>query len=345
MQRLGARVWASRAVAAALLVTRSAALAADAAAPWSCTAGGAPAPGSSVTPTTLSVAWPTYSLSVGGVLWAGAGDLQLHQAGAWYSSTTGSLTLVASGTAQGTDAWGAYDALYQNVSAPTGVAMTASYRCYASGAIVFDLAFPGGAAGVNGSYPNATSGGGHIVGAGDPVTFFPSFGGDATDWWATQAGTLRHGGIWTLWEWWGRGAGSLPNGVQSSPLYVFNTSFAPAGGAPPGAPLKPATGIFSPLTHFHLTHGGAVADRAGTGFPARTGFGLASTVVDVPPGFATSVMFVSGTGITETAWAWGALMQTWYGTQRLVGPGALPRAALTERVSYWTDNGAVHFQR
>lgn len=318
---------------------------ASAAAPWSCTAGGAPAAGSSITPTMLTVAWPTYSLSVGGVLWAGAGDLQLHQQGSWYSSNAGTLTLVASASTQGTDAWGTYDALYQNVTAPTGVAMTASYRCYATGAVVFDLAFPGGASGVNGSYPNTTSGGGHIVGAGDPVTFFPSFAGGAGDWWATQAGTLRHGGIWTLWEWWGRGAASLPSGVQSSPLYVFNTSFAPATDAPPGAPLKPTTGIFSPLTHFHLTIGGSVTDRAGTGFSARTGFGLASTVVDVPPGYATSVMFVAGTGITDTAWAWGALMQGWYGTQRLVGPGAMPRAALTERVSYWSDNGAVHFQR
>lgn len=198
-----------------------------------------------------------------------------------------------------------------------------------------------GATGVNGSYvPGAN---GSVQGAGDPVSFFPSFAGPSGSFWADQVGTLRHGGIWTLFEWWGQGAAHLPSGIQSGPLYTFNTSFAPAVGAPPGAPSKPATAIFSPLDHFHLTPGGVVQDR-GTAFGKRTGFGLASTVIDVPPGYRTSVGVFAGSGITQTAYAWGALMQQRYGTQRLVGSANLPRSALTEKVSYFTDNGAVHFQ-
>lgn len=327
------------------LLARVAATAASAAAAraWSCTTT-SPSDGTS---TTLTVAWPTYALAVNGVPWAGNGDIQLRdpaKAGGWFSAAAGTIAQAGNGTFSGTDSWGAFTGLYQNLTTASGAPLAAEYRCYTgAGPVLFDLVFPAGAAGVNGSYPSGP--GGSVVGPGDPTTFFPCFAGGKGDFWSEAAGTLRHGGIWTLWEWWGQGAGSLPYGIQGGPLYTFNTTIAPAVGAPAGAPTKPTTGILSPVTHFHHTLGGAVADRSGMGFPARTGFGLASTVVDVPPGYATSVGFFAGEGVTATTYyAYGAAMRARYGTKRLVGPGAMPRAALTEKVSYWTDNGAVHFQ-
>jgi hypothetical protein len=322
------------AAAAAAVAAVALASPASSASPFSCAASG---PGGVSWALTLADNATTYSVTVNGQLWMPNGDTLVHIGGAWYSARAGSLTLSGAGvTVSGSDpALGLFSGWQQGWTAGSTPVVT-TIKCFAASSFVtFDLAYPQGATGVNGSF--VTGPGGSIVGPADPVTQFPSFAADPADpagsnWWAEEARNLRHAGIWTLFEQWSTGMNNV-GGFQMGPLYVLNGTYGPAGG-----PSHPTTAVFSPLTHFHQTPGGTGADYGASASGKRTSFGLAPTVIDVPAGYATSVgLYVSASGFTGATYEWGRYMRSLYNTTRLIGD-ASPRTALTEKISYWVSS-------
>lgn len=81
------------------------------------------------------------------------GSVSVHQSGAWYSTLTGSLHLDSTSTLDGTDALlGTFSSAtlsYTAMGAQPALSVTALFRCYAVGPLVFELAFPGGALNVS----------------------------------------------------------------------------------------------------------------------------------------------------------------------------------------------------
>lgn len=170
-----------------------------------------------------------------------------------------------------------------------------------------------------------------------PTATFPNFGiGDFLG--SEQAGWLQHDGIWTIFEIWGH---KLPGGFQrnaaNGPVYFYNTSFSPAGGALSGLPSKPPAVILSPSDHFHGTV--VSIDQAKN----RLLWGPRGSIPVLEEGYNSSVLLVGDRGgVTAAASRWGKILRNAYGLQRISKDH--PRAVSRKKVSYFSDNGAVYFQ-
>lgn len=262
----------------------------------------------------------------GGGAWFSRGDAIVRSAGVDYSAQAGTLAISSMGPpASGSDNLGAFTSFPVSLAA---VAASPPFRielefvCYsASGLVAFNMSLPDGI--LN------TAGGG-------PATQFPSFSSAADSDLGGRLGWLLNGGIWTVFEFAGVGTA---NGFQGSdgPAWIYNTSFAPSTAAPAGAPTAPATAVLCALDHFKSM---AVAFVGATPTGPRTSWGLQGPVSAVPVGFRTSVGLFAGAGVAATTYAWGALMTGAYSTARL----PLSRDVLNEKLSFWSDNGAVYFQ-
>lgn len=271
-----------------------------------------------------------------GAQWFVNGSVAVFVNQVWYTSSSG-LSLGSGYSNEGNDALGAFTSWTYPWQTATFVPLTTTFKCYATtGYISFDLAFPDGAEGMNMSTVNADS----VVGPCDPTTRFPSFaapGGSAI---ADDLLWMHHSGIWTLNEDWGQGLGNNFGGCQKGPLYLLDPMFSPGKGAPAGSSSKPTTVIVAASNHFHASSMSVLPDPL-TGQRTFT-VGLASTILSVPSGYTLSVGFyATSQGYTTGVGAWGQLMQQLYATSRIVNPA---RDALTRKLSYWSDNGAVYFQ-
>jgi hypothetical protein len=201
------------------------------------------------------------------------------------------------------------------------------------GLLLFRTEWPQGAAGVNTSYVNGTG----VYGPNTPLSQFPSFLSAGAL--GEQLGWLIYSGIWTLWEVWGVGTSHGYMG-GNGPVTFYNTTFAPAGGAPAGAPSKPTALVACQFDNFKTSVHAVVGAPVGPAYP-RWVFGTMGTVVDIEPGFAVSVgLWGSTAGINDATFAWGAVMRRAYGTERM--PPA--QDLMVSKLSAYTDNGAVYFQ-
>lgn len=73
----------------------------------------------------------------------------------------------------------------------------------------------------------------------------------------------------------------------------------------------------------------------------RLVIGPLGSALSIPPGYSTSSgMWVSSEGVNAATFEWGAALRAAYGTQRI----PRTRDVLNEKLSYWSDNGAVYFQ-
>lgn len=289
----------------------------------------------------------TYAVSVAsasGTTWFNNGTVAVRAAQRWFTSTDSSLALQGAGGTRGAgaDGLGAFTTWtigWATVGAGVPeVPVLTTFKCYAGGMLGFDLTFPEGAQGVNASYVGVNA----TVGTCQPSTMFPAFLASPEGapllsshlvWW-------QHGGPWTLYEFRGQGVGKGFQDCQTGPLYVIDPLFAPATGAPAGTSTKPTLAILSPLTHFHSTITAVMPDPASG--ELRLTMGLSPTALSLPAGYTVSVgLFASTQGWNAALSAWGGQMQALYGTSRLNNPD---RNALTTKVSYWSDNGAVYFQ-
>jgi hypothetical protein len=92
--------------------------------------------------------------------------------------------------------------------------------------------------------------------------------------------------------------------------------------------------VVSALDHFmtssSLNRSFGVSSRT----PAAA-WGTAATVRSVPPGFRHRVLLHEGTGLTQTLFEWGQLMQAQASTRRLAD-------VTLRRLGYSTDNGAMY---
>ncbi len=65
------------------------------------------------------------------------------------------------------------------------------------------------------------------------------------------------------------------------------------------------------------------------------------TVASVPAGYQSSAgLWASNAGINAATYEWGAALVSAYNTTRI----PKTRDVLNEKLSFWTDNGAVYFQ-
>jgi len=271
----------------------------------------------------------SYAASVGGAAggeWFTDGDVIVFSGGRFFSAGAGTLAIVSMGpAADGVDNLGAFSSwpvALAGTGGDAGPRVDLLFACYASGLVAFNLSLPDGLP--------ATAGSGSLV------TQFPAFRADASTAIGDSLGWLLNGGIWTLFEFFGQGVSHGYNGGDG-PAWFFNSSFSPSTLAPPGSPAAPASSILCALDHFKSM---VVAATNVPSSGPRVAWGLQGSVAAVPPGFATSVGLFAGDGISATTYAWGTLMTAAYSTQRL----PLSRDVLNEKLSYWSDNGAVYFQ-
>jgi hypothetical protein len=313
----------------------------------------------------------SYAASVGGAggggsAWFEEGGAAVFSNGKFYSAAAGTLLLVSMGpAADGVDNLGAFSSFPVSLAAPagTGLRVELLFACYASGLVAFNLSLPDGLSSSSGSgslathFPTFKSAGaplgeqlGWLLNGGIcecPRPNEPKPDPNAAPAYASQthpnrnptppcAPSLYPTDTGTLFEFFGVGTAHGYNGGDG-PAWFFNTTFAPSPIAPFGSPTAPATAILCALDHFKSMVVAAV-DNVPLG--SRVSWGLAGSVAAVPAGFATSVGLFAGAGISATTYAWGELMTRAYSTARL----PLARDVLNEKLSFWSDNGAVYFQ-
>ena len=275
-------------------------------------------------------------------MWFYGGAVQVQSGSVVYSSLDGTMVLKPSAAVLSEDAlqlsWGL-----------KGIAteVRTAFACIPGDNIMrFELLFPDAIDGANTSWASPTG----VLGDQTPTVQFPSFEIASDGFLASkEAGWLQHDGIWTVFEVWGQG---LLNGFHSEsangPMYIYNTSYAPRGAnalsssyLAAGLPSKPPTAIFSPSDHFHTTV--VSVSKGPTGDSGRLLWGPRGSIPSIPAGYNSSVILsLSMDGINAAAQQWGSHMTQAYGTRRI--PREHKRSLSRQKVSYFSDNGAVYFQ-
>jgi hypothetical protein len=278
----------------------------------------------------------TYDVSTGpadgGSPWFSFGDAALHAESTWYGLAAGTLHPLSSSASNGSDAFGTYVATTFSLEAvgggAAGLPVSLTYACYTSGLVAFNATLPAGA-------NNTATGSGNT-----PVIHFPSFASGTTAL-GTTLGWLVNGGIWTLFELWGVGT-SNAFASTDGPVWIYNATFDPSTTAPADSPAAPVAAVISPLSHFKASTASVVSDPTLTsGASSRLVIGPLGTATSLPPRYTTSAgIWASSDGINAATFEWGAALQAAYGTRRL----PLSRDVLNDKLSYWSDNGAVYFQ-
>lgn len=200
---------------------------------------------------TLSVneATGSYDVLVAGAAWFVNGSVAVHQGGVWYSTANNSLVLAATAASSGDDTLlGPFHAFTLNYTA-SALRVAATFRCYAAGVLVFELAFEDGALNVNTEFPgDVPSGGGEFNASSAPSSHFPSFAVAPLQ--APDIGFLEWNGRFTNDnDAFGVGLRGFTGGATGGPL----TLFAVNASALPPAPTPPATVVLGAFDNFKST--------------------------------------------------------------------------------------------
>jgi hypothetical protein len=276
-----------------------------------------------------------------------SGTLALHLAGVFVTPAAGLTPGQPSQTA-GTDALGPWTALTVPWSAGS-VSVAATFRCYGQ-AVVFELALPDGATGINTEtvtggtprrYDAARAAAGLAVQAGGgppgefnssstPSLHFPSWRYTGTPLQSAGTGYLEWNGRFSNdGTNWGTALNQFVGGQTGGPLVLFNLSAVTAQGALPAV-------VVGPLDHFKSTILGLNPEYASQ--PGmRLVAGVQGYVVNVDAGYVQRVAVTqSDAGIAAAVQRFGSVLRREWNTSRMAGDPNV------ERLTYWTDNGAVY---
>ena len=259
-----------------------------------------------------------YSVSLGGQpLLTGAPPLYLHMNGTFQTA----WQLLEARNVSGSDALGSF----------TGVECAYALPAALSGAAAFTaaiLAYPSAAA-----YPTAALlRFRYSLPAGAPATNF-SAGGKPGEHHATlsnfpafAAAPLLPNTLTWQGAFFPTQQNNIAYGMRGGPMLSYGSDVA-----------GPVT-FFSPLDNFLTSAlGDVVTPSAGfcSGSTGCFAAGTASTVAALPPGFTHSWLLAADLGVTNTAAAWGAVMQAYYGATST----SVADTSLTG-LGYQTDNGS-----
>ena len=212
-----------------------------------------------------------------------------------------------------------------------------SFRVYTNEggrALVLEQSIPAGAAGTSYRNVSQSDGGKTLI---EPFLAFPSFKADGAD----AAGgddAFSRGAGWVTWQGTQISQGFLPAGGGAPPAEKLGLDSGPVVIVAPE--IEAVGGGFSavvvaPVTHFK----GAVQLRSNQAGGAHDWVaGVSGEVTSVPAGFRHETMLFAGAGVTDTMLSWGALMQKAFNTSESKVPDLV-----TQKVGYWTDNGAFYY--
>jgi len=205
-----------------------------------------------------------------------------------------------------------------------------SFRVYEGGrALVLEQAVLAGAAGTG--YRNVTQGDGGKT-LIEPFLAFPSFKADGAD--AASDDAFSRGAGWVTWQGTQISRGFLPAGGGAPPAEKLGLDSGPVVIVAPETAGGAAV-IVAPATHFK----GAVQLRSNQAGGAHDWVvGVSGEVASVPAGFRHETMLFAGAGVTDAVLAWGALMRKAFNTSESKVPDLV-----TQKVGYWTDNGAFYY--
>jgi hypothetical protein len=244
----------------------------------------------------------------GNVLMRGA-DVAVYMDGAWHVGGV-NLTAVGASNVSGVDrVFGPYTGTRVEWRTASSVAVVfATSLLNFADAIVFETAYPEGAART--AHANAAASGKHGVIANFPAmrTLAPKLGG-ALSWAGEFIAASR----------------KRTYGLSGGPTVFYDD---------PRAGVKGSTVLIgAPLDHFKCT---GETDRLWDGSAGAWVPGTAATVQSLPRGFThrfTLQMGAPGGGVTSALHAWGEQLRTRFNTTRVADP-------TLSALSYTTDNGA-----
>ena len=246
---------------------------------------------------------------------------------------TGTLTMTApaSHPAAGSDRFGSYTKVTVPWLATSSQGATTrfatSFRTYSDGrTLVFEQGIASGAKRTNHKNVSFADGVHGELASLEPYPFlqFPSFNVTHRD---NSIFTGPHPAAFTTWQGTmvlGHGPFtgapcSADLGLSGGPVVVFD-------GLENGGENHAV--VISPASHFK----GATMLRWGDDWT----IGMSGEITEVPPGFTHETILVSGSGVTATMDAFGALMRAAHQTKKVYD-----RAV--EKMGYWTDNGAYYY--
>jgi hypothetical protein len=247
--------------------------------------------------------------------------------------------------ANGTDRFGAFRSAVLSWRATSSAKAVAhfdtEFRAYEGGrALLLRQSLPAGGAGT--AYRNVSQLDKNIL-LVEPFLHFPSFSVADT----AEDNTFARGAGWATWQGTQISRGFLPAGAGAPPAANLGLDSGPVVVLEPAAAGGAAV-MVAPTTHFK----GAVQVRTSVGGGGGSGggsggsgggaadadwvAGVSGEVKFVPTGFSHETMLFAGDGVTDTVLGWGALMRAALNTSKVPD-------LVTQKVGYWTDNGAFYY--
>jgi hypothetical protein len=269
---------------------------------------------------TFNDADASFAVLVGGSPWFASAGYALHVEGAWRATANGTLALNGTTPLSGDGPFGAYTGYRATWDAPSlgpagaGVWETSLFVYAAAGAVVFEQAFPRGAAGT-------ALGGSWQAGAADVCTAFPLFGParHALD---TDLAYLTFDGGHSpprLGRW--TAAGAYTASMEGGAVTAWWNASGTAAVLSALDNVGTQRGAFSP----------ALGELWAQGFNGA--------LREIPAGWRAQSLLVAGASVNDTFYRWGDLMLA-AGNKARTGLTGDPSTAY---LSAWTDNGANYY--